>query len=668
MTRARAALRAAATIAIVTALGLPAAAGGQEGGGLPTIESHTAGFERQDGFFPLYWDDDAGTLWLEVGQLGVEVLYINALAAGVGSNDIGLDRGQLGGSRIVRFERVGRKILMVQPNYRYRAATANPDELRAVDDAFATSVLFGFTAAARTGGRVLVDATPFLLRDVHGVADRLPGAYRLDGQRSAVYLPLDEGVSEEHRDGGHADVRAPEPGRRTGFRPRLRRSGRTERRGGHRAAAAVARCAAGRRLCAATLRSAGRLRRRVLRRLRGAARRADDAPLPAPAPPGEARPGRGGQRGGRADRLPPGSRNAGTDPLGPAGRCALVEPGVRGGRVPGRVPGRADAGRSRPARRALQRHPVGAPLDARLELRQLGDRSAYRRDHQGTRHPRFVARAAGLPDRRGTAVALSRRGRGSAGSGRAGAGPDPPVVGSRGRPYARVGAQLLRERPGADLGHGLPAPAGDAGARRADRPVGRLRRRHRGMGRGRDQVRLPGLSGGNGRRGGPAGPPRRRLGRGPALPDESGRRRAPAGPRVGQRDRSGAGARAHAAGAPRGSRPLRRERDSGRPAARDARGGAGAAVPAPPLPDRRGGVRSRRRGPCLRDAGGWPRAGDPRPGRSPTGGPGGAPAHARPGRADPAGQRAAADSAPAAGARPAPRAVPAPHRSPSSMR
>ncbi len=189
MIRARAALRAATTIAILMALGFPAAADGQEGGGLPAIESHTAGFERQDGFFPLYWDDDAGTLWLEVGQLGVEVLYVNALAAGVGSNDIGLDRGQLGGSRIVRFERVGRKILMVQPNYRFRAATANPDELRAVDDAFATSVLFGFTVAARTGDRFLVDATPFLMRDVHGVADRLPGAYRLDGQRSAVYLP-----------------------------------------------------------------------------------------------------------------------------------------------------------------------------------------------------------------------------------------------------------------------------------------------------------------------------------------------------------------------------------------------------------------------------------------------------------------------------------------------
>ena len=191
MTKAGTALPAAVVSMVVLAgtMGFSGTAYAQADGSLPAIESHTAGFERLDGFFPLYWDDDAGTLWLEIGRLDAEVLYVNALAAGVGSNDIGLDRGQLGGSRIVRFERVGRKILMVQPNYGYRATTSNPDEHRAVEDAFATSVLFGFTVAARTDDRFLVDATPFLLRDVHGVSDRLPGTYRLDGQRSAVYLP-----------------------------------------------------------------------------------------------------------------------------------------------------------------------------------------------------------------------------------------------------------------------------------------------------------------------------------------------------------------------------------------------------------------------------------------------------------------------------------------------
>ena len=56
--------------------------------GWPTIEVHTEGFERIDGHFPLYWDDETGKLWLEISRLENEVLYVNALAAGIGSNDI----------------------------------------------------------------------------------------------------------------------------------------------------------------------------------------------------------------------------------------------------------------------------------------------------------------------------------------------------------------------------------------------------------------------------------------------------------------------------------------------------------------------------------------------------------------------------------------------------
>ena len=177
-------------LAVVLWLVFPGAGAAQDrNDAWPTIETKTDGMEKLNGYFPLYWDDRTGTLWLEVGRLGAEVLYVNGLAAGVGSNDIGLDRGQIGGSRIVSFERVGSKILMVQPNYRYRATTNNADEKRAVDDAFATSVLFGFTVAARTGERFLVEATEFVLRDAHAVGDSLPGRYHLDTSRSAVYMP-----------------------------------------------------------------------------------------------------------------------------------------------------------------------------------------------------------------------------------------------------------------------------------------------------------------------------------------------------------------------------------------------------------------------------------------------------------------------------------------------
>ena len=156
----------------------------------PTIEEKTAGFQKLGGYFPLYWDQAAGTLWLEIPKLDTEVLYVNGLSAGIGSNDIGLDRGQLSATAVVRFERVGPKVLMVQPNYRFRATSGSPDEARAVSESFATSILWGFTAAATTGGRVLVDATDFLLRDATGVANRLrPATFRLDKSRSAVYMP-----------------------------------------------------------------------------------------------------------------------------------------------------------------------------------------------------------------------------------------------------------------------------------------------------------------------------------------------------------------------------------------------------------------------------------------------------------------------------------------------
>jgi hypothetical protein len=47
------------------------------------------------------WDEAAGRLWLEIPKLDTEVLYSTGLATGLGSNDVGLDRGILTGSRIV---------------------------------------------------------------------------------------------------------------------------------------------------------------------------------------------------------------------------------------------------------------------------------------------------------------------------------------------------------------------------------------------------------------------------------------------------------------------------------------------------------------------------------------------------------------------------------------
>ena len=159
---------------------------------VPTITEKVAGMEKFPGYFPFYWDAKTGKVWLEIDKWNSEFLYVESLPAGIGSNDIGLDRGQLGQSYIVRFERTGPRILLIASNYGFRANSDNADERRAVKDAFAESTLWGFEVAAEEGGRALVDATAFYLRDAHQVPNTLQrlqqGSFRLDPTRCAFYL------------------------------------------------------------------------------------------------------------------------------------------------------------------------------------------------------------------------------------------------------------------------------------------------------------------------------------------------------------------------------------------------------------------------------------------------------------------------------------------------
>jgi len=158
-----------------------------------SISEKTEGMEKYEGFFDYWWDDTTGKIWLEIDKLDQEFIYVNSLAAGIGSNDIGLDRSQLGDTRIVKFEKVGPKVLMVQPNYDYRATSENPLEEKSINEAFAQSVLFGFEVAAEEGDRILIDITDFLMQDAHGVSERLSdtdqGNYSVDTSRSAIHLP-----------------------------------------------------------------------------------------------------------------------------------------------------------------------------------------------------------------------------------------------------------------------------------------------------------------------------------------------------------------------------------------------------------------------------------------------------------------------------------------------
>jgi hypothetical protein len=157
----------------------------------------TRGFTRIEGFIPLYWDTETGRMLLEVARTNEEFLYQISLPTGLGSNPVGLDRGQLGPALLVRFERAGPKLLLVQSNYRFRALSEDAEERRAVEESFARSVIWGFRIEAAEGSRLLVDATDFFLRDAHGVADRLrearQGNFRTDADRSAFYMPRTKG-------------------------------------------------------------------------------------------------------------------------------------------------------------------------------------------------------------------------------------------------------------------------------------------------------------------------------------------------------------------------------------------------------------------------------------------------------------------------------------------
>ncbi|HAG72346.1 MAG TPA: peptidase [Gammaproteobacteria bacterium] len=159
---------------------------------LPLIADTVAGASKMEGYFNLYWDDSSGKMYWEIDKLDTEFLYQISMGSGLGSNPVGIDRGQLRGTFILSAKRVGPRVLLVQPNYKYRASSDNILERQAVEDAFAPSVHWGFDIVATSGSSILVDASDFFLRDARNVtgaiADRGQGTYSLDMSRSAFYL------------------------------------------------------------------------------------------------------------------------------------------------------------------------------------------------------------------------------------------------------------------------------------------------------------------------------------------------------------------------------------------------------------------------------------------------------------------------------------------------
>ncbi len=150
------------------------------------------GLENYEGFFNFHYSEKEDEIYLEVKNLEEDFLYVHSLTTGLGSNDIGLDRGQLGNEAIVRFQKAGNKLLLVQPNMKYRAVTDNLFEKKSVEEAFAKSVLYGFEIKEEIEGGYIIDITPFLMEDAHGVGSRLKngkhGDFSIDKSKSALAL------------------------------------------------------------------------------------------------------------------------------------------------------------------------------------------------------------------------------------------------------------------------------------------------------------------------------------------------------------------------------------------------------------------------------------------------------------------------------------------------
>ena len=154
--------------------------------------SQLSQYKFYSGFFDFNYHAEKDAIYLTVKKLDKQFLYVNSLSQGIGSNDIGLDRGQLGNERVVYFSKAGNKLLLIQPNLKYRSTSDNPLEQKSIKEAFAKSVLFGFPIQESNEGSYIINLTPFLLKDAHGVSKRLKqrgqGSFEIDKSRSAVYL------------------------------------------------------------------------------------------------------------------------------------------------------------------------------------------------------------------------------------------------------------------------------------------------------------------------------------------------------------------------------------------------------------------------------------------------------------------------------------------------
>ena len=175
-------MKTATAIALVLALSAPplvaAAADTPPASWAATI----APLERQDGLLPLFIDRAGGRVLVQLPAAGPDgvmtrVIHHTALRTGVGSAETGLDRAQIGATRILAFRRMGNRILAEFENPGYSAGAGSVEEQAAARDAFLGSTVWsGPVVATGPDGAVLVDIAGFLTRDAHGIVETLKAA------------------------------------------------------------------------------------------------------------------------------------------------------------------------------------------------------------------------------------------------------------------------------------------------------------------------------------------------------------------------------------------------------------------------------------------------------------------------------------------------------------
>ena len=162
-------------------------------GATESVESVLLNTQEMPGFIPLHWDSEEGRLYADISDVEGPFIYYNGLSHGVGSNDLGLDRGRLGDTFLVEFRKVGKKVFLAALNTKYTARSEDAQERRAVAEAFAESIIWGFAVVESGPNTLVIDLTDFALSDATGIADLLAargeGSFSIDENRSAIYLP-----------------------------------------------------------------------------------------------------------------------------------------------------------------------------------------------------------------------------------------------------------------------------------------------------------------------------------------------------------------------------------------------------------------------------------------------------------------------------------------------